>query len=81
MVGIKVVPQHVAGSKLRAEHTVLFVNHQVPSVRNSVRTEFVVASPELQYANEEEFFAKAPFTAGDKYVYSTVTEHTGLAGR
>jgi hypothetical protein len=73
------VPQHMAG-KLHAEHVVLFVNYRVSTDRNPVRTEFVPA-PELQYASEEDFFAKVPFAPGDKYSYSTKTEYTSLPNR
>jgi hypothetical protein len=77
VVGIKYVPQHYSGAKLTAEHQVLFANYQVSSARNPIRTE-VVPAPELQYANEAEFFAKVPFAPGDKYVYVTKTENTKL---
>ena len=77
LVGIKYVPQHYSGAKLTAEHVVLYANYQASSARNPIRTE-VVPAPELQYANEAEFFAKVAFAPGDKYVYVTKTESTKL---
>jgi hypothetical protein len=81
---IYVPPQSDRG--LYVEHWILYPNYVYPNARNGVKTEIVpIANP---YTNEEDFFARAPFGPGYRYVEATCNDSprfprdasVGLAG-
>ena len=67
LVGVIYVPAH-ASESLYAEHWILFANYQYPNARNGVKTQ-IVADSRTSYASEEEFYRRAPWATGYRYVY------------
>jgi len=78
-VGEIYVPPH--GSQgLYAEHWILYPNYIYPNATNGVKTEIVPISNDdpknPNYTSEADFFARAEFGAGYRYVHVTSNDST-----
>ena len=79
-VGMIYVPNRDAGATLYAEDWILFPNYQYPNARNQVVTELV---PDMRqsYTSEADFFRRAPWGTGFRYVHVASNDTTTLPGR
>ena len=80
-VGEVFVPERSPGQTRYMEHWVLSPNYQYPGPKFIGALEIVPSVTERPYADEADFFANAPWTAGSKYVRITSEEFTSLPGR
>ena len=79
-VGIIYVPDRAPGTMLYAEHWILFPNYVYPGARNHIVTEIVPAERQF-YTSEADFFRRAPWGTGFRYVHVASTDTTMLPGR
>ena len=81
--GVQVGEIHVPGKasqSLYVEHWVLYPNYVYPNGRNGIQTEFVPGTTS-SCASEADFFARAPFGPGYRYVRVTSNDTDLLPGR
>jgi hypothetical protein len=74
------VPEHEPGATNYVEHWVLFDNYVYPSANNPVVT-MIVPSRRSNYTSEQDFFARAPWRPGFRYVRVDCIDTTQLPGR
>ena len=79
-VGIIYVPDHTADPSLYAENWILYPNYIYPSAKNLVTMQ-IVPSTTVHYTSEEDFYKRAPWGAGFRFVYGTAHDTTTLPGR
>ncbi len=79
-VGIIYVPDRAPGATLYAERWILFPNYVYPGANNHVVTEIVPAERQF-YTSEADFFRRAPWGTGFRYVHVASTDTTMLPGR
>ena len=75
-VGEIYTPQ-CASRSLYVEHWILYPNYVYPNARNGIKTE-IVPDADASYASEADFFARAPFGPGYRYVHVTSEDGTQL---
>jgi len=69
-----------ASESLYVEHWILYPNYVYPNARNGVHVE-IVPEPNAKYTSEADFFARAPFGPGYRYVRVTSNDTGLLPGR
>ena len=76
------VPDRAPGQSLYAEHWILYPNYVYPSKANGIKLE-IVPAPETatHYTSEADFFARAPFGPGYRYVHTACNDTARLPGR
>ena len=79
-VGIIYVPDRAPGATLYAEHWILFPNYVYPGANHRVVTE-IVPSDRQHYTSEADFFRRAPWGTGFRYVHVAANDTTMLPGR
>ena len=77
-VGVIYVPDRAANTSLYAEHWILFPNYVYPNATNGVTTEIMPA--QQMYTSEADFFRRAPWGRGFRYVHVAATDTTILPG-
>jgi hypothetical protein len=77
-VGEIYVPQWGSRS-LYVEHWILYPNYVYPNARNGVETR-IAPNPNVSYASETDFFARAPFGPGYRYVRVTSADMDKMPG-
>jgi hypothetical protein len=80
LVGEIYVPSRTADTPQYAEHWILYPNYVYPSPANGVKDE-VVPFPRQVYTSEADFYRRAPFGPGYRYVRTACSDTTTLPGR
>jgi hypothetical protein len=65
-----------ADQGLYVEHWILYPNYVYPSADNGIKTEIVPAPIATNYKSEADFFARAPFGPGYRYVHVLCNDST-----
>jgi hypothetical protein len=81
--GVRVGEIHVPGKasqSLYIEHWILYPTYVYPNTCNGIRTE-IVPDTNLSYTSEADFFARAPFGPGFRYVRVTSNDPDIMPGR
>jgi hypothetical protein len=80
LVGTIYVPQRAADQPIYSEYWILFANYVYPSEKNPVTTQ-TAPSTGYHYTSVEDFFAKAPWGKGYRYVDIVALDSSALPGR
>ena len=81
--GVRVGEIHVPGKasqSLYIEHWILYPTYVYPNTRNGIRTE-IVFDTSLSYTSEADFFARAAFGPGYRYIRVTSNDMDRMPGR
>jgi hypothetical protein len=81
--GVQVGEIYVPGwssQSLYVEHWILYPNYVYPNARNGIKTE-IIRDTNASYTSETDFFARAPFGPGYRYVRVTSNDTDRMPGR
>jgi hypothetical protein len=78
-VGEVFVPDRAVGQTAYVEHWVLFSDYVYPN--NDLPLKTIIKPGRQRYVSEEDFFARAPWGRGFRYVRMDVTDTDTLPGR
>jgi hypothetical protein len=80
LVGEIYVPARATDATEYAEHWILYPNYVYPSPANGIKNEIVPVLRQV-YTSEADFYRRAPFGPGYRYVHTACSDTAMLPGR